>query len=756
MTHTCIPQSNSITPVLIKASHWQKYIGDLASNYILTGLAISAGSGLSVNVASGRAYIGGIEIESDATDSNQLSLTPNTTNYIYAQLTRDGSNEPSGWTFTFNTTGVAPADSVLLGYAITTGSAVSGVNVTTTQQGLLLKNFAVSQISVPVGGSLSIGAFTNTGDQTLGANNLKTTTYIFSESATGVRAQLTTSGNNSPIVEIFPSGVNTTSVIRLYSLGSGAVANVERFELISQAGNYVINSATGGTGTLRPIQLQMNSNSVITINTDNSVNANSRTWSNLIASSPTLNGSIQLGTDAQILATNGTSSTNYDAMNIRKAGGRSASNPDFIFRHESTNTQFLIYSYDGTTAKNYLEFDHTNAVINAIQNVSIGSNKIKTSNYQIWEDTAWLGVGAYVVEKQTNANIFHVIRTSSAFAASYNAHLGDNTNYSRFIAGSLSGNAFGINAIYAGTAVAAAFKIQFNSNDILTINTDNSVNWNSRAQSNVVLGSTMNFNANSAYGISGLKFGSDSGDVIGNTIVGNRTADLAILSASDGSTARKVLLQTQSVTTAGSGNATNRLTITGGAVQGSALITSYEPFDFEAYLDIKVISIPANPAAGYGRFFMYAVDGSNDRLYGLVKVAGSVQNARVLMGNEFSGLNNTALWASNDASKSINSAAYLKAKEITVQKGGKFYVRFDLKSSNSTAVYGQIYRNGVAVGTERTTSSTSYQTYGEYLDGWSPSDAVQLYVKGASDPLATIANFRIYTEGVESYTNTLT
>lgn len=93
----------------------QNSVADLGP-YVISGLAISAGTGLAVNVATGTASIGG-RITVAATFAI-AGLADSTTNHIY--LKDDGTG-------TSNTTGTAPANSVKLGTALTAAGAVSSV-----------------------------------------------------------------------------------------------------------------------------------------------------------------------------------------------------------------------------------------------------------------------------------------------------------------------------------------------------------------------------------------------------------------------------------------------------------------------------------------------------------------------------------------------------------------------------------------------------------------------------------------------------
>lgn len=99
----------------------------------------------------------------------------------------------------------------------------------------------------------------------------------------------------------------------------------------------------------------------------------------------------------------------------------------------------------------------------------------------------------------------------------------------------------------------------------------------------------------------------------------------------------------------------------------------------------------------------------------------------------------------------INSkSTYAKVKEISVGKGGVVTVSFrlaaSLSGSSSFAAVGRIYVNGVAIGTERTTTSASFVTYTENIT-INAGDLVQLYIKlsavNAADNPALTDSFKI-------------
>lgn len=109
--------------------------------------------------------------------------------------------------------------------------------------------------------------------------------------------------------------------------------------------------------------------------------------------------------------------------------------------------------------------------------------------------------------------------------------------------------------------------------------------------------------------------------------------------------------------------------------------------------------------------------------------------------------------SSADTQQSTSNTTYTKVKEIETSIGGTFRIKFDLWSSSSAdTAYGQIYKNGSAFGTERTTTNTSPTTFTEDLN-FEPGDLIQLYIKQAnSSETAFTQNFRVCVSEVEEWT----
>lgn len=97
---------------------------------------------------------------------------------------------------------------------------------------------------------------------------------------------------------------------------------------------------------------------------------------------------------------------------------------------------------------------------------------------------------------------------------------------------------------------------------------------------------------------------------------------------------------------------------------------------------------------------------------------------------------------SSDSQSSTSSGAYAKVKEITVNITGTITVEFGLRANSSqNPAYGRIYKNGSAIGTERT-SDESLSTFSQNISV-TKGDKVQIYAKSGN--IAYVSNFRIQT-----------
>ncbi len=73
--------------------------------------------------------------------------------------------------------------------------------------------------------------------------------------------------------------------------------------------------------------------------------------------------------------------------------------------------------------------------------------------------------------------------------------------------------------------------------------------------------------------------------------------------------------------------------------------------------------------------------------------------------------------------------SYVLKSEIYIVRSGTLRIKFWLAASGGATASGRIYRNGAAVGTERTTTAATGTQYSEDISGWAQGDLVQLYLK---------------------------
>ena len=158
MSRILIPRSDSISAKIIEPSDFEKYFSsDIVKDYRKTGMVITAGAGLSVNISAGVIRLKGLYLESDATE-NIASLTASTANYIYVTLARDSNSEAESWSFVKSVSGTTPTDSFALGTIVCDGSSVTTVNQTTVVDNPLVINTEDSAVVSPK--SVAIGDYT--------------------------------------------------------------------------------------------------------------------------------------------------------------------------------------------------------------------------------------------------------------------------------------------------------------------------------------------------------------------------------------------------------------------------------------------------------------------------------------------------------------------------------------------------------------------------------------------------------------------
>lgn len=90
----------------------------------------------------------------------------------------------------------------------------------------------------------------------------------------------------------------------------------------------------------------------------------------------------------------------------------------------------------------------------------------------------------------------------------------------------------------------------------------------------------------------------------------------------------------------------------------------------------------------------------------------------------------------NFAEGTMQGTSPAKVQEIYIPRPGTLRIKFNIAKAGGTTVYGQIYRNGSAVGTLQSTATSTGVLFSEDISGWSVGDLCQLYIynsNGAQD-----------------------
>ena len=124
-------------------------------------------------------------------------------------------------------------------------------------------------------------------------------------------------------------------------------------------------------------------------------------------------------------------------------------------------------------------------------------------------------------------------------------------------------------------------------------------------------------------------------------------------------------------------------------------------------------------------------------------VATSVTN---LSGILSAAANTGTVAKSADTSREITNGSYTKIKEFLIKVAGNYDVVFTINNAdNSFTTYGQVYKNGVAAGTESSSGTSSDVTLNETHSSLVNGDLIQIYGKTTKvgSPWGIVKNFRL-------------
>lgn len=80
----------------------------------------------------------------------------------------------------------------------------------------------------------------------------------------------------------------------------------------------------------------------------------------------------------------------------------------------------------------------------------------------------------------------------------------------------------------------------------------------------------------------------------------------------------------------------------------------------------------------------------------------------------------------------VTAYSYVLKKSFSILQAGAYRIKFDLKNTGGVgqaAVFGRIYKNQIAIGTEQSDNTGSYVTKSQDISGWSVGDTCELWLK---------------------------
>lgn len=100
---------------------------------------------------------------------------------------------------------------------------------------------------------------------------------------------------------------------------------------------------------------------------------------------------------------------------------------------------------------------------------------------------------------------------------------------------------------------------------------------------------------------------------------------------------------------------------------------------------------------------------------------------------------------SNNTEKTTGAVVATKIKEVKINADlAACRVKFGLYGTAGNGANARIYKNGVAIGTLRSTASLTEVTYSEDFAGFVTNDLIQIYAYVSVDGNAAVLNMRFY------------
>lgn len=138
---------------------------------------------------------------------------------------------------------------------------------------------------------------------------------------------------------------------------------------------------------------------------------------------------------------------------------------------------------------------------------------------------------------------------------------------------------------------------------------------------------------------------------------------------------------------------------------------------------------------------------THDQTNGVISVGKGLLKLSAPLGVVNEAVAGDTLLSEANTERNVTGGSYSMVKEIRVPRPGTYRIKFDMiNDAGGYDPFARIYRNGVAVGTEQTETSTSYATKSEDIAGWAANDLLQLYVTNKNDgsTAGKVKNLKVY------------
>jgi len=128
MARILIPRSDNISAKPIESADTTKLFCEVVNDYVKCGIVVTGVACMrSLSITSGVMRLCGLHLNNSSTDTSITCLAACDTHFLFARVCLDGASNPDEWTFTTNTTGCAPANSMRISSVVVGACCITSV-----------------------------------------------------------------------------------------------------------------------------------------------------------------------------------------------------------------------------------------------------------------------------------------------------------------------------------------------------------------------------------------------------------------------------------------------------------------------------------------------------------------------------------------------------------------------------------------------------------------------------------------------------